>query len=112
MDDERGDGLPVSEGAWDINGPWPKMPFSDAVEVNPRRPVVRGALATFVDMAALPAEAHGILVLREKPVCGGGSRFANGDTLFARITPCTENGKTGLVDCLAAGKLLRVRRNL
>ncbi len=28
---------------------------------------------------------------------GGGSRFKENDVLFARITPCTENGKTALV---------------
>ena len=32
-----------------------------------------------------------------------GSKFANGDTLFARITPCLENGKTGFVDFLERG---------
>jgi len=31
----------------------------------------------------------------------GGSKFRNGDTLFARITPCLENGKTGFVQFLA-----------
>lgn len=30
----------------------------------------------------------------------GGMRFANGDTLLARITPCLENGKTAFVDFL------------
>ena len=30
----------------------------------------------------------------------GGSKFRNGDTLFARITPCLENGKTSFVSCL------------
>ena len=29
-----------------------------------------------------------------------GSKFAQGDTLLARITPCLENGKTGFVDFL------------
>ena len=29
-----------------------------------------------------------------------GSKFKNGDTLFARITPCLENGKTGFVQFL------------
>jgi len=29
-----------------------------------------------------------------------GSKFQNGDTLFARITPCLENGKTGFVQFL------------
>jgi type I restriction enzyme S subunit len=33
-------------------------------------------------------------------VIGGGAKFKNGDTLFARITPCTENGKTGFVQFL------------
>jgi type I restriction enzyme S subunit len=30
----------------------------------------------------------------------GGSKFMNGDTLFARITPCLENGKTAFVQFL------------
>jgi type I restriction enzyme S subunit len=30
-----------------------------------------------------------------------GAKFQNGDTLFARITPCLENGKTGYVQFLA-----------
>ena len=30
----------------------------------------------------------------------GGSRFQNGDTLLARITPCLENGKTAFVNLL------------
>ena len=32
-----------------------------------------------------------------------GSKFQNGDTLLARITPCLENGKTGFVDFLDQG---------
>ena len=30
----------------------------------------------------------------------GGSKFRNGDTIVARITPCLENGKTAFVDIL------------
>ena len=33
-------------------------------------------------------------------VFNGGSKFRNGDTLFARITPCLENGKTAYVNSL------------
>jgi type I restriction enzyme S subunit len=29
-----------------------------------------------------------------------GSKFRNGDTLLARITPCLENGKTAYIQCL------------
>ena len=56
-------------------------------------------------MAALPAETRRVHPRRVKPVGPGGSRFVNGDTLFARITPCTENGKTGLVGCLSTGEV-------
>ena len=88
-----------------MSSSWLRMPFSNAVEVNPRRTVARGTLAPFVDMAALPSDTGAISTVRRRPIGGGGSRFTNGDTLFARITPCTENGKTGLVDCLAAGEV-------
>lgn len=30
----------------------------------------------------------------------GGSKFKNGDTIFARITPCLENGKIAYINCL------------
>src|SRR5436853_4416145 len=36
-----------------------------------------------------------------------GSKFRNGDTLLARITPCLENGKTGFVDFLPEGEVGR-----
>jgi len=36
-----------------------------------------------------------------------GSKFRNGDTLLARITPCLENGKTGFVNFLAEGEVGR-----
>jgi type I restriction enzyme S subunit len=32
--------------------------------------------------------------ISEREFKGGGSKFQDGDTLFARITPCLENGKT------------------
>ena len=87
-----------------MSDPWPRMAFSDAVTVNPQRQIVRGAIAPFVDMASLPADTGNVSKVRYRPVRSGGSRFMNGDTLFARITPCTENGKTGLVNCLAPGE--------
>ena len=87
------------------SGDWRRLPFSMAVEINPRRAVARGTPAPFVDMASLPAETRHVRSSRVKPVGPGGSRFSNGDTLFARITPCTENGKTGLVSCLLQGEI-------
>ena len=39
-----------------------------------------------------------VLAEKKRVYKGGGSRFQSGDTLFARITPCLENGK--IVRCL------------
>ena len=36
----------------------------------------------------------------ERAPFSGGSKFRNGDTIMARITPCLENGKTAFVDIL------------
>ena len=35
----------------------------------------------------------------------GGSKFRNGDTIMARITPCLENGKTAYVNCLTSNEV-------
>ena len=35
----------------------------------------------------------------------GGAKFKNGDTLFARITPCLENGKTAKVSILGENEI-------
>jgi type I restriction enzyme S subunit len=71
-----------------------KQLITDLVDFNPKRTLKRGTVAPFVDMAALPINARDISVIGEKVYSGGGSKFKNGDTLFARITPCLENGKT------------------
>jgi type I restriction enzyme S subunit len=79
------------------------VPVTELVELNPRTvPPDRGS-APHVDMAALSTHVAGISSWSRRPPRGG-SRFRNGDTLLARITPCLENGKTGWVDFLAPGE--------
>ncbi|KDW21439.1 type I restriction modification DNA specificity domain protein [Escherichia coli 2-156-04_S4_C1] len=72
---------------------------------NPKRPLKKGESAAFVEMAALPENGRDINRVDEKIFTGGGSKFANKDTLFARITPCLENGKTSLVSGLSDGEV-------
>lgn len=76
------------------------LQITEVVDFNPPRPIKRGAVAPFVDMAALPENQRDIAYVSEREFSGGGSRFQNGDTLFARITPCLENGKTAKVNSL------------
>lgn len=70
--------------------------LSDIVDFNPSRILKKGTVAPFIEMASLPTNTKFIKQIDEKPFSGG-SKFKNGDTLFARITPCLENGKTGKV---------------
>ena len=83
---------------------WCVVPLIQAIEVNPFRPLHKGDVAPYLDMANMPtttARANGII----ERVFGSGMRFIQGDTLVARITPCLENGKTCFVDFLDENKI-------
>ena len=78
---------------------WQPASFADLVNINPRTPFAKDIERPFVEMSAL-SETSMIIGQRSRRIVGGGAKFRNGDTLFARITPCTENGKTGFVQFL------------
>ena len=65
----------------------PKVPFADLAEVNPRRRMKRGERYPFIEMAAVPEGGGHPTRHGEREFNGSGSKFALGDTLFARITP-------------------------
>lgn len=79
------------------------VPVTEFVRFNPKvaKP---SADAVYVDMAALSTSRAGIGSWATRNPKGG-TRFANGDTLLARITPCLENGKTGYVDFMDDGEI-------
>jgi len=74
------------------------------MDVNPPRSLRRGDVAPYLDMANMPTLGHAPASVVRRPF-GSGMRFANGDTLVARITPCLENGKTAYVDFLRDGEI-------
>lgn len=76
------------------------MKLSDLIDFNPKRPLEKGAIAPFIEMADLPEGERDVSGIGNRVFNGGGSKFKNGDTLFARITPCLENGKTAKVSGL------------
>ena len=76
------------------------MRFDAIAELNPKVALKKGKTATFVEMAALPQNARDIFETTLRTFKGSGSKFKNGDTLIARITPCLENGKGAMVRCL------------
>jgi type I restriction enzyme S subunit len=77
-----------------------RFKLGDLIDFNPTRIIKKGAIAPFVEMAAIPEGSREIEYSFDKEFKGSGSRFRNGDTLFARITPCLQNGKTAKVSDL------------
>jgi type I restriction enzyme, S subunit len=83
---------------------WEVGTFSSIADINPKRNLERGEIYPFVEMAAITPDSHRIHSSRHRKYTGSGSKFKNRDTIFARITPCTENGKTAYVDILKEGQ--------
>ncbi len=71
---------------------WKEYKFSDFVEINPSVKTPKGIPVSFVEMKDLDSSVRYCEGSQKKELTGG-SRFINGDTLFARITPCLENGR-------------------
>ena len=78
---------------------WTEARLPDVVEINPPNPDVPpedDTPVSFVPMAAVQVMAGGVNPSETRPwrdVRKGYKRFQDGDVLFAKITPCMENGK-------------------
>ena len=85
--------------------------LGDLCEINPRLPrdhdLEDDCEVSFVPMAAV-SEVSGTIesatTRRYAEVRKGYTPFADGDVLFAKITPCMENGKAALAKDLAGGR--------
>lgn len=73
-------------------------------ELNPARRKPSADEPVYVDMQRLATNSFIVSDWTRRPVSGG-TRFCNGDTVMARITPCLENGKVGYIDFLADGEV-------
>ena len=78
---------------------WKTIRAADFMEFNPRRNLKKGTIATKISMDKLQPYTKKIPET-EQAEFSGGTKFSNGDTIMARITPCLENGKTAFIDCL------------
>ncbi len=79
---------------------WSLSQLSEAYEINPTRKLKKGEMAPYLDMASVATSGHTVAGVADREM-GSGTKFINGDTLLARITPCLENGKTAFVDFLS-----------
>src|ERR1017187_2361593 len=78
---------------------WSAKCATEAVLVNPTTKVSKDGVKPFLPMGSLSDNSMLITDIEEREG-NSGAKFKNGDTLFARITPCLENGKTGFVQFL------------
>lgn len=88
----------------EIPDEWTVKPLPEIIDINPTRQLRKGAIAPYLDMANVPTNSARVQNILEREF-GSGSKFVNGDTLLARITPCLENGKTAFVDFLHADQV-------
>ena len=86
---------PVIEG---LPEGWKSCILEDVICFNPKVSLTKNRIKQSVPMAALSTSSM-VLDTKEFTVTesNAGSKFQNGDTLLARITPCLENGKTAYV---------------
>ena len=80
------------------------MKLDDFIQFNPKEILPKGQTFSCVDMSSLQP-------FTRKPITyftstyKGGSKFKNGDTIMARITPCLENGKTSFINFLSQNEI-------
>jgi type I restriction enzyme S subunit len=90
-------------------GRFPTAPFCEKVCLNPRVQIEhpeQDALISFVPMDAVSDKAVDQVVLEERSlseVRKGYTAFSEGDVLWAKITPCMENGKSFIASDLTNG---------
>lgn len=83
---------------------WAMKRISDVIQINPKETLKKGSLAKKVAMEKLVPFSRDVAGF-ECEVFKGGTKFRNGDTIMARITPCLENGKTAQVNFLEENEI-------
>jgi type I restriction enzyme S subunit len=87
------------------------MALADACQIKPPKSEARTKLSADAEVSFLPMEDLGVEsrivnATQRRPlaaVVGSYTYFADGDVLLAKITPCFENGKLGIVSGLTNG---------
>lgn len=99
---------------------WEEGKIADLIEFNPLRKLSKGAIAPYLEMSSLSNHTFSPSGWYHREFSSG-TKFVNGDTLLARITPCLENGKSAYVTFLDENQVawgsteyivMRPKRNL
>ena len=80
-------------------GEWFEKRMDEIADFNPRESIPKGTIAKKIAMDKLQPFCRDVPSY-EMEAFTSGTKFRNGDTIMARITPCLENGKTAKVNIL------------
>lgn len=83
---------------------WKEKRLADIADFNPKESIEKGTIAKKIPMDVIRPFCRDIPEFVMEPF-NGGSKFRNGDTIMARITPCLENGKISKVNILKDGEV-------
>ena len=78
---------------------WRKKQLQEIAFLKPTETLKKGDIAPNIPMANINEFQRDVVKI-DYGEFRGGTKFRNGDTLLAKITPCLENGKTAFVNCL------------
>ncbi|MBF7687704.1 restriction endonuclease subunit S [Acinetobacter rathckeae] len=79
---------------------WKLVTLGSVCFINPKESLAKGMIAKKVGMEYLQPFTKNPIG-HDVEAYNGGTKFRNGDTLVARITPCLENGKTCYISNLS-----------
>ena len=82
---------------------WETIAFLELVEFPPKVSLEKDELYDNIPMDVVDGGIKYVQEINQRVYKGGGAKFGNGDTIFARITPCLENGKIAKVKGLEKG---------
>lgn len=88
-----------------MTGPWPFTKLEEVASINPPKPkfaeLSDADMVGFIPMAAVDEQSGTVAVLDQRPLGDLRTKsyrtFATNDVIFAKITPCMENGKSAVV---------------
>ncbi|MGK8708450.1 restriction endonuclease subunit S [Metapseudomonas otitidis] len=85
---------------------WAFARLEDLAELNPKQSFDDALAAGFVPMSHAPTNFRGKLRFDERPwgeIKKAYTNFKDGDVIFAKVTPCFENGKAAFVEGMPNG---------
>ena len=85
---------------------WARARLNELVDLNPKQNFDDELTAGFVPMSHAPTNFRDKLRFDERnwgEIKKAYTNFKDGDVIFAKVTPCFENGKAALVNCLPNG---------